>query len=205
MDLASAPALLPFTPSVRREQSDILLGVAVTLFASRGFHAVTTRDITRAAGVSPGTLYVYYPSKQELLFEIVRRSHLQSLDLMQEAASKPGTPAERLRRLVIAQVKFNAERREYAHVGNFELGNLTDQNRHTIMIIRRETEDLMRRTIENGVQIGELSVPDVALATTAALSLAIDVSRWFMPERRSAEELANVYADLVLQMLGGHP
>lgn len=53
---------------VRQEQ---LLEVAAQLFAHHGLEGTTTRDIAREAGVSPGLLYHYYPSKEDLLLAVV--------------------------------------------------------------------------------------------------------------------------------------
>jgi len=54
------------SPDVRRQQ---LLTAAMTLFADRGGD-VTVSEITRAAGVSKGTFYVYFDSKTELIAEL---------------------------------------------------------------------------------------------------------------------------------------
>lgn len=44
-----------------------VLLAALHLFASHGFHATTTAKIAKEAGVSEGTIYKYFPSKEELL------------------------------------------------------------------------------------------------------------------------------------------
>jgi AcrR family transcriptional regulator len=54
----------------RRNQ---ILDVAARLFAERGFHRATTRDIAEAADVSEGTLYNYFESKDALLLAILAR------------------------------------------------------------------------------------------------------------------------------------
>jgi AcrR family transcriptional regulator len=56
--------------SNRRNQ---ILDAAATLFAERGFHRATTRDIAEAADVSEGTLYNYFESKDALLLAIMAR------------------------------------------------------------------------------------------------------------------------------------
>jgi hypothetical protein len=45
---------------------DVLLA-AIELFAERGYHATTTRDIAARVGMSTGAMYAYFPSKKELL------------------------------------------------------------------------------------------------------------------------------------------
>ena len=53
---------------LRQEQ---FLEVAVRLFSRNGLEGTTTKDIAREAGVSPGLIYHYYPSKEELLVAVV--------------------------------------------------------------------------------------------------------------------------------------
>jgi AcrR family transcriptional regulator len=63
----------------RRNQ---ILDAAARLFAERGFHRATTRDIAEAADVSEGTLYNYFESKDAFLLAILARlsevQHMQS-------------------------------------------------------------------------------------------------------------------------------
>lgn len=199
-----APALPPLPGSLPQGQADLLVRAAVSLFAARGFHAVTTRDISAAAGMSSAALYFHFRSKADLLREIVHRSHVAGLRALERAASGAGDPTERLRRLVVAQVTFNAEWRDYAHVGNFELDNLDAEDRRVILDLRRQTEALLQSAIADGLATGQFKVADIHLATTAVISLAIDVSRWFSPSRRNAREVADTYAELALRMLGAN-
>src|SRR5262249_29770688 len=85
--------------SQRGEVARSLLTSGVRCFASNGFHATTTRDITAAVGLSPGALYVHFPSKEHLLFEIIRAGHVRSLEILQ-AAEAGGNAVSYLRSLV---------------------------------------------------------------------------------------------------------
>jgi AcrR family transcriptional regulator len=70
----------PSPPRQRRKQERPreLLDAALELFAEKGFAATRTEEVARRAGVSKGTLYLYYPSKEEL-FKAVVRQNLTSL------------------------------------------------------------------------------------------------------------------------------
>jgi AcrR family transcriptional regulator len=55
-----------------------LLDAAIELFARKGFAATRSEEVALRAGVSKGTLYLYFPSKEEL-FKAVVRSRLSTL------------------------------------------------------------------------------------------------------------------------------
>jgi AcrR family transcriptional regulator len=55
-----------------------LLDAALALFVEKGFAATRAEEVAQRAGVSKGTLYLYYPSKEEL-FKAVVRQNLSSL------------------------------------------------------------------------------------------------------------------------------
>ena len=56
-----------------------ILDAAATVFAKKGFHRATTKEIAKAAGVSPGTIYNYFGSKEDLLIGIM--VHLGDIQL----------------------------------------------------------------------------------------------------------------------------
>jgi len=62
----------------RRNQ---ILAAAAAVFAEKGFHRATTKEIARVAGVSEGTIYNYFESKGDLLIGIMTRlAELERLD-----------------------------------------------------------------------------------------------------------------------------
>ena len=67
---ASAPTI-----SQRQRRKDArpleLLDAALELFVEKGFTAARAEEVALRAGVSKGTLYLYYPSKEELLKAVI--------------------------------------------------------------------------------------------------------------------------------------
>ena len=63
-------------PRQRRKQArpQELLEAALDLFVEKGFAATRSEEVAARAGVSKGTLYLYYPSKEELLKEVIRHN-----------------------------------------------------------------------------------------------------------------------------------
>lgn len=56
--------------ATRREQ---ILDAATTVFAEKGFHRATIREVARAAGVADGTIYNYFENKAALLLGLLER------------------------------------------------------------------------------------------------------------------------------------
>ena len=72
--MKSSPPAPPVSARQRRKDArpQELLDAALDLFVERGFAATRSEDVAARAGVSKGTLYLYYPSKEELLKEVIR-------------------------------------------------------------------------------------------------------------------------------------
>src|SRR5215469_9371188 len=83
-DLEHDPQLRDDSPELWPEElSEVarkLLTSAVRCFAANGYHATTTRDIAAGVGLSPAAMYVHFPTKELLLFEIIRCGHQRALD-----------------------------------------------------------------------------------------------------------------------------
>ena len=77
-----ALATLPLEPAHRQRRKQArpqeLLDAALALFVEKGYAATRAEQVAQRAGVSKGTLYLYYPSKEEL-FKAVVRQNLSSL------------------------------------------------------------------------------------------------------------------------------
>ena len=197
-DLAEAWLDEPLAPAARR----LLVG-AVEAFATRGYHATTTRDIAARAGLSPAGVYVHFTSKEELLYQISLIGHRGSVRVVRAAASGIEDPAARLRAVIEAITAWHARHHTTARVINYEMSALTELHRAGVATLRREIDALVRQTLADGVAAGVFDVPDVPGTTLALLSLTIDVARGFRATgARAPEELGEFYGALALRMVG---
>lgn len=179
-----------------------LLVSAVLCFSRNGFHATTTRDITAAVGLSPGALYVHFPSKEDVLFEIVRTGHERALETMR-SQHDTGDPVDYVRGLVASHVAWHARHHTVARVCQYELAALTPDHHAVVMDLRQQFSSVLRSAVTKGMQAGVFATPDVNRAVRAVLSLGIDLVRWYSLDGvDSPETVADFYADLALRMIG---
>jgi len=200
---ANSPATSPVTSSGNGSGArSRLVAAATAAFAERGYHATTTRDIAARAGMSPAALYVHHSSKEELLFLISREGHDAALRVIREASPDDAEPFARLHATVRAFTLWHAEHHTAARVVQYEGGALSEEHRREIAWRRREIDRHMREVIAAGVEGGVFAVPDLPGTTLALLSLSVDVARWYRDDgRRSAESVADLYADLAVRMV----
>ncbi|HSG82146.1 MAG TPA: helix-turn-helix domain-containing protein, partial [Gemmatimonadota bacterium] len=82
------------------EKLDRLLDTAAEIFAEKGYHHASIRDLSKRAGVSLSGLYYYFSSKEELLFMIQDRSLRKVLAELRTKLEDLKNPEEKLRALV---------------------------------------------------------------------------------------------------------
>ncbi|MDN5851424.1 MAG: TetR/AcrR family transcriptional regulator [Actinomycetia bacterium] len=183
-----------------------LLNSAVRCFASNGFHATTTRDITSVVGLSPGALYVHFPSKEHVLFEIVRTAHERVLGYVTEhAVAALDDPTDEIYALVGRYTEWHARYHVSARVSQYELASLTAEHYEEILELRHRTNIIFRAAVERGNRTGAFADVDVSRITRAMLSLGIDLVRWYRRDGLdSPEQLGDFNARLALKMLA-HP
>jgi AcrR family transcriptional regulator len=77
-----------------------IVEAALALFTERGFAATRLEDVAARAGIGKGTIYLYFPNKEELFRAVVRHRLGPNLDAIQAIiATHTGSSAELLRRI----------------------------------------------------------------------------------------------------------
>ncbi|MEO0776021.1 MAG: TetR/AcrR family transcriptional regulator [Bacteroidota bacterium] len=90
---------------IRQKSAEAILQAALELFGHQGYHSTTISQIAKAAGVSKGLMYNYFPSKEALLDEIIHGVMAVGEELM-TLLEGPGSPGERLRKLLLNNIEM---------------------------------------------------------------------------------------------------
>ena len=187
---------------VEPENSRRLLLAALEVFAAKGFHAATTREIAERVGMSSAAIYVHYPSKVELLLQITVIGHKSVLTDAREATELFSDPVDRIRGFVEAFTAWHARYHTLAHVTQYEIAAFGESQFREIRRLRRKIVQFLENEVRGGEEAGLLEIADRAATLTAILSLGIDVARWYGVARSpSPDVLGRLYGDLVLKML----
>lgn len=165
----------------RRSRQDVI-AAAGALFAERGFHGTSMRDLGDALGLVGSSLYAHIGSKNELLVEVIRSGADLFGGLAGEVAAAGGTPVERLARLVAGHVAILVENPDRAATFLNEARHLPDGDRAAVLAWRDAYQDAFRAAFADGVADGSFRADlDVRLTATFTLSLLNSVERWYDP------------------------
>ncbi len=102
-----------------RSRRSAIIATATKLFAEQGYHPTSVQDIVDALGVGKGVFYWYFPSKDELLKEILRASLFDLRTTQQKAIGDTVNPLERLERGIRASVGWYAVNQDLLRVTLF--------------------------------------------------------------------------------------
>lgn len=158
-----------------------LLASAIELFVERGFAATRLEDVARRAGVSKGTLYLYYANKEDLFKAVVRQSIIPMIDDADASVAEfDGHSAELLRHVILswwrrigATKVSGISKLILAEADNFpELARFYRQEVMTRGIT------MMSNMLERGIRRGEFREIDVAQTAQVLIAPLIMLSTW---------------------------
>ena len=120
------------------QKLDTLLAQAAQVFADRGYHQTSMRDLAKATGVSLSGLYYYVNSKEELLFLIQERNFRAVLTSLRDALPGTRNPVDRLSVFVENHLEFFVSHISEMKVLSHEAGSLTGDYLAKVNTIKRE-------------------------------------------------------------------
>ena len=176
---------------------------AVSLIARLGYEAMSKRQLAAEVGVQAAALYRYFPTKEDLLFTLMRE-HMEGLLNSWERA-RPATiaPVARIDAYVRNHIAFHIERRHATHVSNMELRSLSHDRLTQILKLRTTYEKELRTILRDGADAGLFSIDDTGLTAMALIQMMTGVIVWFRPgERLSIAEVTTTYLSMTMRLVG---
>jgi len=145
-------------PDVTQERTAQITAAALTAFAQLGFHKTRMDDIASEAGLSKGTLYLYFKSKDEIITAVFDQFMSGEMDGVADLLATPVPAAEKLRTLIV-QMMADTESQlgQYLSIW-LEFYAITARKgvfRATMLHYMTEFLDLFTALIQQGIDAGE--------------------------------------------------
>lgn len=179
------------------QKSAQILKRACSVFAEKGYHDASVRDIAAATGVSPAGLYYYFRSKEELLFMVLDGCLESLVEHVQEEARQEVLPERRIRAMIRAHLRFCTGHWEEMKVLAHDLEALSGAPRRRVLRRIRAYSSLVFRTLEG---LGPRRTPlELRAATFALFGMLNWVHTWYRSGRDlQVDHLADHFSNLFL-------
>jgi AcrR family transcriptional regulator len=147
-----------------------IMAAALDVFVERGFTATKLDDVAARAGVSKGTLYLYFSSKEELFKAVIQQDILPVVEQGEEMlAQHSGDTASLLRSLINHwwQVVGKSKLAGILKLIISESGNFPEVARYFHDNVSKGIDELLRKVLQSGIEKGEFRPVDIESAIDA--------------------------------------
>ncbi len=138
---------------------------AADLFARKGYHSTTIKEIAEQAGVSIGLIYLYIKTKEDVLFLVIESVLNSYITEIPKAMDSLEDPIERFCAAVTAYCKVVGVNPEATLLAYRETGSLSSGYKNTIKLMELETNQLITKCIQDCIDKGYFRQINVELFT----------------------------------------
>jgi AcrR family transcriptional regulator len=129
---------------------------AASVFAEKGFHGASTKDIAERMGIKQGSLYYYFKSKEEALSEVCLYGIEDYVQRMEDIASSDQPFEAKLMATITSHLASYREKNEALKVHNDERLYLPEKKRAKLKQLGSGYRQSLERVFEEGVSSGAL-------------------------------------------------
>jgi len=175
---------------------------SIRLFEKKGFSETSIQDIVDSLGVTKGTFYYYFSSKEELLMDI-HSGYIDELLIKQDRIFKDGSKSckEKLFEIVFVLLADIKTRGSAAKIFFRELKNLNEERSSLIHSKRDQFRFNIEELINEGMKNGEFR-PDLnaSIITFGILGITNWSYQWFNPNGTCTDrEVAKIFVEMILK------
>lgn len=181
------------------QKLDLILATSAEVFAAKGFHNATIRDISKASGVSLSGLYYYFESKDELLYLIQENVLATLLARIECAVEGILDPQDRLEALMRAHLRYFLHNMAEMKVLSHEADSLSGKFRSGINATKRQITDIAAGILH---ELRPGSTIDPRVATFGLFGMMNWIYNWYRPGRDASPE--TLISDMASLFLNGY-
>lgn len=191
-----------------------IVEAALDLFVEKGFAATRMDEIAKRAGVTKGTVYLYFPSKEDLFRAVVEEMMGPNIETGERlVAGYTGPTVELIRELIVAwwtlvgnsrlaclSKLMTGEASNFPHLAQYYMD-------HVVVRARRIFEAALQRGIDRG-EFRPVPLTDTARLAIAPLVHASIYKRsmqQYDPETWDMDRFLNLHIDIFLRGIAGEP
>ncbi|MGH7477667.1 MAG: TetR/AcrR family transcriptional regulator [Longimicrobiales bacterium] len=179
------------------EKLERILQAAASVFAEKGYHRASIRDLSRATGVSLSGLYYYVASKEDLLFQIQEHCFGTVLENLEQRLRGTNEPVRRLQVFIENHLRYFAANRCEMKVISHEAASLGAEYRERVNALKRRYTEICTGILRALAPPG--GAPDLRVATYSLFGMMNWIYNWYDPQGDvGVDQLADTMSRLFL-------
>ena len=165
------------------EKLQLILKASAKIFADKGFHHTSVRDIARATKMSLSGLYYYFTTKEELLYLIQERCFVTLLQHWEETADPQSDVRARIRAFAENHLGFFLHNMPEMKVMAHEDESLTGEFQEKILVLKRRYVKVLADLLSELQKKDGAKAIDLRVATFALFGMMNWIYTWYQPRR----------------------
>ena len=179
------------------QKTEEIYRVIARLFAYRGYHSTSMREIARELGMNQSSLYHYFASKQDILFTLMNDAMDDVLAILEEISSTDLLPEDRLNRVLSFYTQYYAGDQERLILLINEMNSLNEEYRSILVRKQRRYVQLIKSILEELAAQGKIKQIDPAIATFAFFGMVHYTIKWYHKDGPvSLDQLADAFVEI---------
>ena len=171
--------------------------VIAHLFAYRGYHSTSMREIARELGMNQSSLYHYFTSKQDILFTLMNNAMDDVLAVLEEISSMDLLPEDRLNGVLGFYTHYYAGDQERLILLINEMNSLNEEYRSILVGKQRQYVRLIKSILKELSGQDKIKQIDPVIATFAFFGMVHYTIKWYHKDGRvSLDQLANAFVEI---------
>lgn len=177
-----------------------IIDSTLRLANSKGFHAMSLRDLCADTGMSMGGVYAYIRSKGDLIHLIQSHGFILTRRVMQICTQDVGDPSDRLYSAIKAHLYLSEIMRAWFYFSYMEAKNLADKQKKEAIATELEIEDMLFDVMQDGIEQGHFREANARLLASLLKAMLQD---WYLKRGKYRNQKITVeqYAQQVNDVL----
>lgn len=164
-------------PKTISKNLERILAATLAVSNKKGFHAMSMRDLSKAAGLSIGALYNYFAGKEELLAMLQRHRRTITLRVLEANIALHDSPLEKLRTAIRTHLYLSEAMQPWFYFAYMEAKNISPEERRAAVAGELKTEQMFTDIIISGRDLGLFVTDDCRMAAGLIKAMLQD---WYL-------------------------
>jgi AcrR family transcriptional regulator len=175
---------MPSDPQSKYDQKLVhVLKTSAAVFADKGYHSTSMRDISRATKMSLSGLYYYFKSKEELLFLIQDYCFSTVIDDCRRLLEGIDDPIRRLKLLIENHLNYFVQNMNEMKVLSHEADSISGDLFKKVNTKKRQYVNLVMSLLDEIARENRVNGVDVRVATFSLFGMMNWIYNWYDPRK----------------------